>query len=167
MKRLFVVFSVAVATMFASCSTTQVLQTVEHMESSTRILDGEQKMLINPIIADLQVSDTKVHHIETEAFAGFPVTQFLVDNYMASLKSIAISRAAKAHNADVLVGVSIDIMTENNRLVITVSGYPAHYVKFRNAKKDDVELIKEANAIRSSNGEELINTPKAKAKINQ
>jgi hypothetical protein len=167
MKRLFLVFSVAVATMFASCSTTQVLQTVEHMESSTRILDGEQKMLINPIIVDLEVSETKVSYTETEAFANFPVTQFLVDNYMATFKSIAISHAAKAHNADVLVGVSIDVLTKNNRLVITVSGYPAHYTKFRNAKKEDVELIKEANAIRSSNSEELITTPKVKAKINQ
>ena len=89
MKRFFLIFTASA--MFASCSTTQVLQTTEYMESSARILDGEQKMLINPIMADLKVSDTKIYHTEAEAFASFPVTQFVVDNYMTTFKAIAVS----------------------------------------------------------------------------
>lgn len=163
MKRFFLIFTASA--MFASCSTTQVLQTTEYMESSARILDGEQKMLINPIMADLKVSDTKIYHTEAEAFASFPVTQFVVDNYMTTFKAIAVSQAAKAHKADVLVGTTIDVATKNDRIVITVSGYPAHYIKFRNASKSDIDLIKEANAIKSVTGEEIITTPKAKAHI--
>ena len=163
MKRFFLIF--AAASMVASCTTT--LQTTKYMESSARILDGEQKMLINPIMADLKVSDTKIYHTETEAFASFPVTQFVVDNYMTTFKAIAVSRAAKAHKADVLVGTTIDIATNNDCIEITVSGYPAHYIKFRNASKSDIDLIKEANAIKAVTGEDVISSPKSRAHFNK
>ena len=166
MKRFFLTLTIAAA-MFTGCATTQVVQTTDYMESSARILDGEQKMLVNPIIADLKVSATKVYHTETEAFIAYPITQSLIDNNMTTFKAIAISRAAKAHNADVLVGTTIDVVTKNNRIAITVSGYPAYYTKFRNVSKSDIDLIREANAIKTITGEDIIAAPKSKANLNK
>ena len=142
----------------------QVLQTTEYMESSARILEPEQKMLLTPLIADLQVSETKIYHTETEAFADFEVTPYLLQN-IAELKKIALSRAARAHQADVLVCSTIDVVTKNRRLEITVSGFPAYYVKFRNADEKDAELLDKVRMLNTIDGATIINDPNSRLNI--
>ena len=83
------------------------------------------------------------------------------------MKKIALSRAARANNADVLVGSTIDIVTNNGRLEITVSGYPAHYVKFRKADNKDVELLKNVYNIKTVNGADIVNSPSSTLNINK
>lgn len=169
MKKLFI-FSLATATL-ASCAVQQpktpptpptpepeVIVTADYTESTARLLEPEQKMLLTTLIADLEVSDKKVYYTETEAFAEFEVTEALIQN-IAALKKIAVSRAAKAHKADVLVGTSIDVITKNGRLQITVSGYPAYYVRFRNVTEKEIKLLKEAQGLDSKNGSDVISTP--------
>lgn len=154
MKRLSLTLAVAIATL-TSCATTQVIQNTDYMESYARVLEADQSMLLTPLIADLKVSDTKIYYTETEAFANFEVTPTLLQN-ITEFKKIALSRAARAHKADVLVGATIDIATKNKRLEITVSGYPAYYVKFRNANEKDIELVKSANTINTKDGADVV-----------
>ena len=163
MKRFFLFLAIATVG-FTACTTTQVLQTTEYMESSARVLEAEQKMLLTPLIADLQVSDTKIYYTETEAFANFEVTPVLLQN-IAELKKIALSRAARAHKADVLVGSTIDVVTKNRRLVITVSGYPAYYVAFRNIKDDDIELLNRVRTLNTLDGADIVDTPAPKLNV--
>ena len=160
MKKVLFSLSIAVA-MFTSCATTTITQVTDYMESSARVLEPEHSMLLTPIIADLKVSETKVYYTETEAFANHDVTPQLIQN-ISALKKIALSRAARAYKADVLVGSSIDIVTKNGRLEITVSGYPAHYIKFRNVTKEEVELLRKAEALHRNDISEVINAPKSR-----
>lgn len=163
MKRIFLTLAVASA-MLTSCATTQIVQTTDYMESSARVLEADQSMLLTPVIADLSISEKKVYYTETEAFKDFEVTPAMLQN-ITEFKKIALSRAAHAHEADVLVGSTIDVVTKNKRLEITVSGYPAYYVKFRNANEKDVELLKSVRVLDSKDGAEVINTPDSKLNI--
>ena len=131
---------ISVVTMLSSCATTQIVQTTEYMESSARILEPEQSMLLTPVIADLKVSEQKIFYTETEAFANFEVTPTLIQS-ISELKKIALSRAARANKADVIVAPTIDVETKNRKLVITVSGYPAYYTNIRNITSNDIELL--------------------------
>jgi hypothetical protein len=64
---------------------------------------------------------------------------------MPEFKKIALSKAAKIHDADLLVGTIIDVITNDAGLLeITVSGYPAKYTNFRNATKTDIENVQAA-----------------------
>ena len=164
MKRFFLTLVVASA-MLTGCAATQIVQTTtDYMESTASVLDPVQSMLLTPVIADLRVSDKKVHYTEKDAFANFEVTPHLVQN-ITELKKIALSRAARAHNADVLVCASIEVVTKKRRLEITVSGFPAHYVKFRNASRDDVELLKGVRLVESKDGANVVATSPSKLKV--
>ena len=74
------------------------------------------------------------------------VTSDVVKNIMV-YKSIALSKAAKAAGADIIVAAEITVETVNQHLVITVTGYPAKYTNFRNATEQDIRLVKEAMSI--------------------
>ena len=143
-------FIVAVAIVMTSCVAQNANTTVTYayQESSVRILEPEQSMLLSPVMADLEVSKYKVTHTEREAFVNVSITPAVIEN-IAEFKKIALSRAAKAHNADVLVGTIIDVATVNKRLEITVSGYPAFYRNFRTATKEDAELVKAALSVKN------------------
>ncbi len=160
MKKLSTILAVAI---FAtSCAMQQTPPpNVEHAyyESSVRILEPEQSMLLSPVMADLEVSNYKVIHTEKEAFAEIRITDAVIAN-MAEFKKIALSRAAKAHNADVLVGTIIDVATVNKRLEITVSGYPAYYRNFRTATKADAELVQSALSVKNRDLEsDIVSSP--------
>lgn len=139
-------------------------KTIEYMESSARVLEADHKMLVTPVIADLEVSNTKIQYTEREMFANLEVTHALLSN-ISELKKIALSRAARAHKADVLLGATIDVVTKDGRLEITVSGYPAHYVKFRKAVNSDVELLNNVHSIKTVDGANVVNSPKTTLNI--
>lgn len=158
MKKVLFIASVA-ALSLASCAPMEsVTTTLEYMESSARVLEADHNMLLTPIIADLEVSQNKITYTEKEMFANLDVTRSLLNN-IVELKKIAISRAARANNADVLVGSTIDIVTKNDRIEITVSGYPAHYVKFRKAVEDDVKLLKSVYNVKTVDGTNILASP--------
>ena len=141
MKKVFLAV-IAIATTLVSCST--VSTTIDYMESSARILEPEHNMILTPLIADLDIVGEKISYTEKEMFAGLEVSYELLQN-LPELKKIALSRAAKAHNADIIVAPSIDIVTKNNRLEVTVTGFPAKYAKFRNANEQDVNMVSKLN----------------------
>ena len=74
MKRFFLTLAVAAA-MFTGCAiqtpvptapVVEVIETTEYMESTARVLEPKQKMLLTTLIADLKVSEQKVYYTETE-----------------------------------------------------------------------------------------------------
>ena len=146
MRRFFLSLTV-LALMCPVASSAKEIEEVKYQESSARNLEPEHYMLLTPLVADIKVSPSKIKHTETEAFKDFAVTADIT-KIMPDLKKIALSRAATAHNADLLVGAIIDIVTnERGLLEITVTGYPASYTSFRNATQNDIELIRSAKGV--------------------
>lgn len=171
MKRLFlpllVVFCFATNSFAQSkVETVQRIETVKYQESSARNLEPEHLMLLTPLVADLEVSPTKVSHTETEAFKNIIVTHKAIEN-ISGMKKVALSRAARAYNADVMVGTTIDITTNaNGCFEITVTGYPAVYKNFRNATKEDLDIIEGGNSIPiSNNNNRVILSPDSNLQI--
>lgn len=157
MKKLLLLLAIVSISLGA---TAQRTERVEYQESSARNLEPEHSMMLTPLIADIKVSPTKITYTETEAFKDFPV-QKGIEKLMPDFKSIALSRAAKAHHADLLVGTIIDIITnKDGYLEITVSGYPASYVSFRNATLNDIELVRQGKNVSSGKDNfDIINNP--------
>ena len=168
MKKLCFSFVVLAMTL-ASCSTSQfyVTELIDYMESSARVLEAEHTLLSTPLIADVEVSDKKITYTEKEMFANLEVNNKCIDE-MPELKKIALSRAAQAHNADILVGTTIDVVTKDDRLEITVTGYPARYVKFRKVSEQDIKVMEKLHLVRAGKGnavDEIIASPEKKLNI--
>lgn len=158
MKKILL-FAVAVA-FITSCSSTEYITTsttYDYRESSARLLEGSSNFIVTPTIADLEVSSKKVTHIEKDAFAHFVVSRSVINN-IAAYKRIALGKASKAYDADILLGAEIDVETIDQHLVITVTGYPAVYKKFRNATEKDLELVRDVQEIRNS-GSVIVDAP--------
>ncbi len=145
MKRFIITLAIASISLVAFA---QRDARVIYQESSTRNLEPDHYMMTAPIIADVVVSPNKITYTEKDAYKLFPVTQGNAEQLkamMPDLKKIALSKAAKLHDADLLVGTIIDVITNDEGLLeITVSGYPAKYTNFRNATKADIETVQEA-----------------------
>ena len=132
----------------ATASAQQRVERIEYQESSARNLEPEHLMLLTPLVADLEVTPRKVEHTETKAFENIVITQDVL-KMIPELKKVALSRAARASKADVLVGTTIDVITnDNGRLEITVTGYPAFYRNFRKAEASDLEIVEYARNTR-------------------
>lgn len=129
---------------------------VDYMESSARYLEPTQSIMTTPLIADLSVIGGQISYTEVEAFKDYEVTEALID-LVPSFKKIALCHAARAYKADMIIGAMVDVITnENGRFEITITGYPAKYVNFRNATQDDIILVKQGmSVIFDSQGETL------------
>ena len=138
--------------------------TTDYSENTSRILDAESNLLVIPLVANLEVTKTKFVHVERDAFADIKVTNATISN-IDKYKRMALGRATKACGADILISPNIEVVTEDGRFVITVSGYPAKYKDFRNATAKDVELIKEANEANS--GVKMIVNDMLKVQVNK
>ena len=145
MKRLVIMLALAsIAVVAVAQRDTRVV----YQESSTRTLEPDHYMMTAPLIADVIVSSNKITYTEKEAYKIFPVTAGNVEQIkamMPELKKIALSKAAKMYDADLLVGTIVDVITNDAGLLeITVSGYPAKYSNFRNATREDIENVQDA-----------------------
>lgn len=124
-------------------------------ESMARMLEPELIMLLTPLAADLNVSSERITYVEREAFSHLKVNDQTLNN-LDEYKKLALTNATNAHNADVMVGATINVTTENNKLVIQVSGYPATFANFRNTTLKDTELFKSAYPFKNELGLEIL-----------
>lgn len=139
--------------------------TVDYMESSARYMEPSQNIMTTPMIADLEVIGGSVSYTETEAFKNYEVTEELTQ-LVPGFKRIALSRAARAHKADVIIGAMVDVITnDNGRLEITITGYPARYTNFRNATSNDIELVKKGQTVILDNSSNVLDTPDHQIKV--
>ena len=153
--------------LFASvASAQQHNEKIQYQESSARNLEPEHLMLLTPLIADLEVSAVKVEYTEVEAFENVIITQDVL-KMMTEYKKIALSRAARSCKADVLVGTTVDVITNSRgRLEITITGYPAVYRNFRKAEASDLEVVEYARRVERDNQNiSIIQTPQSNTKV--
>lgn len=83
-----------------------------------------------PVVADLDVSSTKVS--ATEVFA--------LGTVFESAKNETVRKLLQAHGADVLVEPTFETITKG-KVTITVYGFPAKYKNFRSVKEEDLKIL--------------------------
>lgn len=164
-----VVLTIAIALLSATIATAQKVErietTVDYMESSARYMEPSQNIMITPMIADLEVIGGSVSYTETEAFKNYEVTEELIP-LVPGFKRIALSRAARAHKADVIIGAMVDVITnEDGRLEITITGYPARYTNFRNATGNEIDLVKKGQTVIIDYSSDVLDTPDQQIKV--
>ncbi len=139
MKKILLAVLAAVAMTSCGMLTPQTTESLIYRESSGRNIEPTQNAVIVPMVADLElVSDSKIEYVET--FEG-GISRDMIAG-IESYKRIALLNASKKYNADTMVAALINIDTnEAGNLVITVTGFPARYVRFRTMTQDDQWLL--------------------------
>ena len=143
MKKSFFLMAIATVVLMASCSLGGPKSMVKTTATHTRISAATP---VVAVFADLDVSPNKISYFyipsTTVAKGGF-------DNVVNAAVREALSNN---DNADVLVGLESQVKYNDKGVIesITVTGYPAKYVNFRNAGDDYLREMG-ANAAASSN----------------
>ena len=119
--------------LLCSCSSMQSV-----MYTETRSVELIQHVQCMPVVADLQISETRITYSEEVTFDFREAEEFKIKNYIEGIKPAILARAIKQYDADLMVAPIIDVKNEStNVFVITITGYPASYKNFRNATKQD------------------------------
>lgn len=166
-KKLFLSVALVLgATIIASAQKVERVEvTVDYMESSARSLDPTQTVMTTPMIADLEVIGGQISYTETETFKNLEVTESLI-KLVPTFKKIALCHAARAYKADMIIGAMVDVVTnKDHRLEITITGYPARYVNFRNATDSDMDLVKKGLATVLNNSADALDRPEERAEV--
>lgn len=150
MKTLKASLILLVAIFMTSCMQPSYLTYYKYDESTARYMNPAMLPgYITPTIADLNVAKTKIS--ETYTYKN-TLTSKDMNNAENSptieyLKNYTVSQAVKKHNADVLVAPIFDIKTSDDytAIEVTISGYPANYVNFRNVKESDTLTLRMYN----------------------
>lgn len=154
MKRFFAFAAIVAAAMsVVSCGSYTYLEVVDHRETTEqRLAFTNSYVMTTPFVADLELVDSSM--VEIDVPFEKTVTRELIKNlegfkYIAITEAIQKLRKEQNMDVDLLLGVLLDVKTDfpserrdvPGKLVITVRGYPAKYVDFRKATKEDVNLI--------------------------
>lgn len=166
MKKLLFVIALSIGFVTAaSAQKTEVL--IDYMESTARYLEPTQSIMTTPLIADLSVVGGQISYTESEAFKNYEVTEALID-LIPGFKAIALCHAAWEHKADMIIGAMVDVVTnDKGRIEITVTGYPARYVNFRNATEDDMDLVKKGMTVIFETDGGVLSAPEEQIKIEE
>ena len=124
MKRI-ILFSLLSTTLF-SCASLQKSSTAKTLD-----IYGSGVMH-TPVIADLEVRDTKISGTKTGS----------TSNALHLLKLEAVATALRTASADVLVEPSYQIETTGSKVTVTATGFPANYKNFRKMTVADTVLVK-------------------------
>ena len=124
-----------------------------YTESAARNIEPRSGVVVTPTIADLQVvSDERIEYTET---LPYYVTPEIV-SFVPSFKKTVFFHATKEHGCDALVASLVDVVTTpEGFLQITVTGYPAKYVNFRNATADDVWMVQMYQLINNAHNNDI------------
>lgn len=140
MKKLFLILSVSL--MVASCAVTHVEDDrVAYREFSVRNTEPTQSpIVVAPLLAELEIL-TEQCISQTIIYEDFTVRSSNIKE-IESYKKKAIYTVASKYNADTMVGALVNIDTTlYGKLSITVTGYPARYIKFRTMEEKDAWIM--------------------------
>lgn len=167
LRKLFVVTACVFCVMTISHAQKVETVQVDYMESSARYLEPTQSIMTTPLIADLAVTGGQISYTETEAFKDYEVTEELIE-LVPSFKAIALCHAARAHKADMIIGAMVDVITnDRGRLEITITGYPARYVNFRNATNEDMDLVRKGMTVVFDSQGDVLAKPEENIKVEE
>ena len=140
-KILLLLFSLA---FFAACKSPQ--HYVKYDESSAYYLELQGKGYVMPLIGDISVTNQRItfEQVFTNNLKEEDVQSAITPAIVQYMKNYTLTQAAIANNADIIVSPLIDVKTSADYTTITVklTGYPACYTNFRNATKEDFEILR-------------------------
>lgn len=165
LKLLIAFIALALGALDVYAQKTTVSYEVSYQEASAKLLEPMSSVMSIPVVCDVKVMGGLIEHVETEAFKDYVVTEDLLSN-MLNFKQIALCKAAQKYNADIIIGASLFVNTnEAGNLEITVSGYPAKYENFRNATMEELQLISVAKGTFVDHSREVLGTPTSQLKV--
>lgn len=108
-------------------------------ESSSTFIEPTPVIVTTPLIADVTIIGEKITYVEPDALKIFPINDF---KQLPQLRGVVVARAIRAHNADLIIGVSFDMeTTAQGELKVTVTGFPAKYTNFHNASYEEMRTV--------------------------
>lgn len=147
MKKKFALFAALAAFVITSCST------YTYQESTARYVEPSRAGFITPVVADMEVSETKIENaVEVPTVLKKREINEIMraekqgreSAIVLNLKKYALAETLKKFKADDIVSPTFTIAPSPRRknvLVVTVSGHMATYKNFRKATKADVDLF--------------------------
>ncbi len=108
-------------------------------DTQARLLDVTSNAYVKPLTVELNVL-TKEHKTWV-----FPLTNAEVDAMkgdLVNIRSYAVYAASKQENCDVIVAATFNVKSVKGGFEVTVVGYPANFINWKTATKDDYEWIK-------------------------
>lgn len=138
-----------VTMLLTSCAMSTYETRYRYDENTARYINTQmQPTYVIPTVADLEISPNKI--VESQTFDNTLKNFDISHEFSPTLvywKSLTVSKAVQAHNADVIVAPIFDIKTSDNyaTVTVTVSGYPAKYKNFRNMSEKDAAAFRVYN----------------------
>lgn len=121
-------------------------QKVGYDEATAISVEPVTSAHITPVVADVNVSATKVTHSETfsNELSRHDIEHPNTSAEIHYLKNYTLNKALSKTAADLILAPLYEIRTSADLKTITVSvsGYPATYANFRIGTVEDFELIK-------------------------
>ena len=154
MKKILLVSLVALATTTGFAQKVKKPENVStYTESAARNIEPRSGVIVTPVIADMQIiSQERIEYSET---LPYYVTPEIV-SFVPSFKKTVFFHATKKYNCDALAASLIDVTTTpEGFLQITVTGYPAKYVNFRNATANDTWMVQLHQLINNNHNNDI------------
>ena len=124
-------------------------QKVGYDEATAVSVETVTSAHITPIVADVNVSNTKISHSETfsNELSRFDIEHPDQSAELHYLKNYTLNKAISNSKADMIIAPIYEINTsaDMNTITVSVSGYPASYINFRTASKQDLDLIRDGH----------------------
>jgi len=107
-----------------------------YRSKTSRISEPTYSGHITPWVADIQIISTE--KITYSEVFNVLLNNFTNDNTIEPYKNYIIGVASKKNNADIILAPLFEVeTTDEGFLKITITGYPAKFVNFRNATPND------------------------------
>ncbi len=138
MKKLFT-FLIVLLALATNVSAQKTI--VRFQDTQARLLDVMTNAYVKPLTVELKIlSETRVSDI-------IPLTMQQVaemDSKLENIRSYAVYRSSQLHNCDVIVAATFNVRTNaaGDGYEVNIIGYPANFVNWKTATKEDLEWIK-------------------------
>lgn len=113
-------------------------------QSQARLIESEFGVITAPIIGELdQISSEKIIHQVEFYIGGFKDAQRDIAPNLEDYKKYTIANYCTNNGYDLIINplFQVSTNTEGDKLIVTVTGYPAKYKSFRTAKAEDRWMI--------------------------
>ena len=155
MKKLCILFAgmllLGCQAALAQRESTRVNENYTYTSTAARNLEATHEMLVTPLLADVQIQTGGRQVFNKDYFVDVNSSDTWKSQMIDQLKRQALFDFTNEKNADVIVGALISAQTvdrnsdgqsdrdgDRYKIKITITGYPANYVNFRNAKESDL-----------------------------
>lgn len=116
-------------------------KTVEVRYSQARLIEPIHSVHTKPLIADLVVDSKLGKQTHTFHFTMKEINA--LQGNLENVRARALFKAVnEVYHCDVIVAASFDVQSTDDGYDVTIIGFPASYINWRTATKEDYEWIR-------------------------